>query len=209
MTRPRDSQRLKVYKSEWAVRSTARRFDSTAAAQAFVDGVTGTAWFQARWGQRSIEVRGCSGGGATGNPRTGRINVGTPSRNDQVLLHEIAHIVQPRGTAWHGAEFCATLLALWAHDISATSAAELRAQYVARRVKHKVRAVPQPKPTRVRTKKAEVDARRAAAFKPVGSYDRREAAAVIRRLVKQGTFGPSGCKPRTHALATARALEKS
>ena len=206
MTRPRDSQRARLYAAERAAKMDDESSMTLAQCQHYVIQVTGSAWFQARWGRRSIGVSFNSGGGRA-YPDRGLITLGPAARHRWIVLHELAHLVQPYETAWHGPEFRSVFLALVRHELGAEAAERLRQQFVAHKLKYKAAAVPKPRPDKVVTQVKEKVIRQREAARPVSRYDRQDAARLIRRLAAQGHFGPAGRKPRIHALATARALE--
>ena len=56
MTRPRDSQRARLYRAEGEV-DCGRGLPSVERMQAYVDGLVAADWFVVRWGARSFEVR--------------------------------------------------------------------------------------------------------------------------------------------------------
>lgn len=199
----RDSQRLRVYKSEWSVNWGSPRYATVDEAQAYVDGLTRSAWFQARWGRRRIEVRFVNGQGGRGGGSV--IRLGVWARQQHVVLHELAHCLAPLASL-HNAEFCATFLLLVRHEMGDDLHRALKAAYVERRVKHRARVV-EVRPERVRTRASVLAANRAARSKPVTASERTAAAAVLRRAVRNGEFGPTGRKPRAAALAVARQLE--
>lgn len=84
----------------------------------------------------------------------------------------------------------------------------LLADFRKNKVRRTNKMLPAASSHKVVTKAARAARTRAVAERPTGVSERREAASVIRRAGKDGLYGPSGCKPRTHALATARLLEK-
>lgn len=201
---------------------------SMAAAQAYVDAVLSARWFQSRWGQKKIEVvHGHGGSHASTWGHT--LSVHTDHRKCETsILHEIAHCLTPGYRyADHGPEFAGVLITLIRHQMGKEHADEMKASFREHRVKFNMKAVPAPGSKPVVTKTEKVAKERAAAKaqnaqrlaeqraaaerdqrRRVGYTGRHEAADVIRANVKTGLFGPSGSKPRTHALATARALEK-
>lgn len=140
MRRPRDTQRSRLYAAEMIVRR-GQEFTSVAEMQQYVDTVVARRWFRSRWGSRSVEVRDGRGfRRATCYPRGDSAVVYMPrrSRCQLVLLHEIAHAVQPPGTAWHGPEFCRIYLALVRHFMGQAEGTLLLAAYRAKRVRYRV-----------------------------------------------------------------------
>lgn len=202
----RDTQRQKLYDAEHFA-PEGRHFKSVGEMQTYVDNLIGQRWFQARWGRPRITVTPGyrrRRGGATTTWVGYDIKMPVWTRFERYLLHEVAHCLCM--DMLHGPQYAATLLALVKHQMGDEAAAKLKEGYRAKRVKHRV-ALPKPNPAKVRTKKAVVEKLRAEQRRPVGRSEAREAAAAIRRAAATGVFGPGGCKPRTHALATARALE--
>lgn len=231
MPRPRDTQRSKVYAAEGVVakfRSPhADRLLTTtkvygdfgkadrvmiSAAQAYVDDLLAQRWFQSRWGQRRIEVGSKSYGRAVGYSG-GPIFLPPWARTEHTILHEVAHTLLTSRHAAHGPEFAATFLTLVEHRCGVEAAKALRESFAEHRVKYRkgLAVVPKAGQRTVVTKTAALAAakRQTKAEQTLltGSTRRAQAAAVIRASVKAGHFGPSGSKPRTHALATARQLE--
>lgn len=229
---PRDNQKSKVYKAEGVVskfksRHAEKLLTTKVAyqfgtkvdrvmieqAQAYVDDLVSQRWFQSRWGRRKIEVRLKVYGSATGY-HGGHICLPPWARNERVILHEVAHTLLTSRYAPHGPEFAATYLTLVENRCGKDAAAALREAYKANRVKYRNGLAVVPKAgTEVAVTKTIIQRfeRRQAAAKQVvltGATHRLEAAAVIRAAVKAGRFGPSGRKPRTHALEVARLLEK-
>lgn len=203
---PRDMQRTKFYRVCWAMPNGTVRTIDNAELQGWVDKVMGMRAVQARWGRWDIEVTLKRGGRGLAHG-SGRISLPLFARNPTMILHEVAHCLTPSRYAPHGPEYVGVWLFLLKtvdRDLYDKARPLLK--------KHKVRynnaAVPKPDPNRVVTKAQTAARKRAAAAKPVGRMQRADAADVIRRLAKQGHFGPSGSKPRRHALDTARALEK-
>jgi putative metallohydrolase (TIGR04338 family) len=186
----------------------ALKYPNIAACQAYVNEITEARWFQARWGQRGFAVQAGTGSHAYGNTIT---LSGIHRRSEAVILHEMAHCLTPWGKAPHGPEFAGILLTLVRNVMGPEHAKDLRASFSSGRVRATMASVPAPKRT------VETRAQKAAKSKPKNLGDRlglgtdsqrKVAASIIRAQVKDGLFGPSGCKPRAHALATARALEK-
>jgi putative metallohydrolase (TIGR04338 family) len=174
-------------------------------AQRYVDDLCRQAWFQRRFGQRRIQVVWKASGKATGGTR---IALPPWARHEETILHETAHVLTEHtvygSAAWHGPEFTATLLTLVRYRMGEDAYKTLRATMRHRRV----RVGAMPKPSRTVVTQAERAAkRRAVAARPVTAAEAAQAAAVLRRAATSGVFGPSGRKPRTHALETARALE--
>jgi putative metallohydrolase (TIGR04338 family) len=131
-TRPRDSQRSKLYKAERAwFDPTARyqpEFETIAECRAFVDSVTKTKFWQDRSRWRFVAItdgrgrRSAAGGG-------GEIRLPRSMRSRWVILHELAHVIhwedRPEVAA-HGREFAKTYLALVGRFLSVEDARGLR-----------------------------------------------------------------------------------
>jgi putative metallohydrolase (TIGR04338 family) len=201
---------------------------SIEACQTYVDHVVTSAWFQSRWGVHRVRVDHKVSGSATGY----RWSISLPpwGRCEWVILHELAHAVHAGnqdGDAAHGPEFAGIFLTLVRYQCGAGAAKDLRAALKKSRVRYSMIKVPQPNTKRVtprttivskqkqaaaRAQQRDREERLAAAARQerqdLGSIGRKEAARVLRANVKSGVFGPAGSKPRTHALATARLLEK-
>ena len=205
----RDTQRKRVYDAERAASEahSGYYFKQTIPneqVQPWIDKVMRKAAIRKRWGDYRVTWEKSRGGGRTYGG--GHIELGVGARNPWYILHEIAHCLSNRGAS-HGPEFVGVYRFLVRTVLGPDAA---KALITAQR-KHKVRSNNRsvPAPTRpVTTQSQERKVARARAARPVPRADKAAAAAAIRRLVKQGYFGPSGRKPRTHALETARALEK-
>lgn len=186
---------------------------SVAATQEYVDAVLAAAWFQRRWGRRAIRV--LAGRGSHANMSLlGGVSITVSQhhrRSEAVILHEIAHILIGGGYAPHGPEFAGVLLTLVRHQMGAEHAKDLRESFRKHRVRATTKAVPAPRRQVVPVAEQQAAAKREAARHGASHLSpraqRTAAAAIIRGEVKAGLFGPAGSKPRTHALATARALE--
>jgi hypothetical protein len=126
------------------------------------------------------------------------VTAGTDSQNARlVLLHEFAHyvIIKEHGPGdSHSARFWKVAFDLYAAEGLLRYAAQHEHQDGAK--KEATRRLPKPAKPRPVPSSATTEG------------ERSRAADAIRRAVKEGRFGPAGTKPRTHALATARALEK-
>lgn len=207
--RQRDTQRKRVYDAEKSAAASLgvdARVQSIANAdlQRFVDDVLRTRAVRARWPGKTVRVVLKRGGSAYGY--TGRITLPKFARNPWVILHEVAHCLQSGTGAAHGAEFAGTYLFLIRTALGKEAGDRLLISYKAHRVRHSMKGVPEPR--KVPTLAAKAERVRVARQRPVSAVEAREAAASIRRAVAQGLLGPSGRKPRLHALETARALER-
>jgi putative metallohydrolase (TIGR04338 family) len=226
VTRPRDTQRAKVYKAEResGPRSTSAAGQRMYAApkvngavtipsvKAYVDEVCAARWFQSRYGRVRIPVTHCTSrafGGANG------IRFSRHERVESSILHEMAHyLVESRAEgkhAWHGEAFAATLLVLVDGVQGPAAAKQLRESFTRNRVKYRngLAAVPKPGSRTVITKTAVARKRKAAATEPLRVGAMETIAESLRRAIKAGQFGPAGSASRKAALATARHLDKA
>lgn len=211
MTRARDNQRQRLYDAEQAARlrcpeHSGHQTIANADLQSYVDKVLAHRAVQARWGQRSIQVSLSHGGGRSWG---GVITLGTWARNPWAILHEIAHelvAVRYRSVAAHGPEFAGVFLWLVQTFLGKHQADLLREEFRTHRVRKTNKAIPAP--TRTVVTQAERRTKQAAA-KTRTMLTRVELAQEIRARVALGEFGAAGTKPRTHALATARLIEKA
>jgi putative metallohydrolase (TIGR04338 family) len=204
--RVRDSQKQRLYDAEnsvWPVRRN--EFGSNDDAQKWVNDLTSSRWFRQRWRKQiRVEVGRNDGARAFGY----MIRSGVDGRNPPVYLHEVAHCITWDEGAAHGAEFAATMLLLVDHVIGKDKARELRAAYVKHKVKHRWAETQREPRYEVPTQAQEREQRAAKAQVLPSLLARQKAAETLRQAVSAGHFGSAGSKSRTHALATARALEK-
>lgn len=142
MSRPRDTQRSKLYAAERRAfgRSTAE-LPAVADVQAYVDKVVGTAWWIARWGFDPVRVADGRGSSSARCISTTGIAMPVDMRSKWVVLHELAHVVTQRQygwnvVPWHGWEFCDNYLAIVRHYLGADAADRLRAEMRAGRVRY-------------------------------------------------------------------------
>ncbi|MDQ3897873.1 MAG: hypothetical protein M3326_11655 [Actinomycetota bacterium] len=141
MTRPRDSQRARLYRAEGEVR-TGRGLPTVETMQAYVDALLGADWFLARWGTRRFEVRpGFGHRRATANEH-GVLQMPKWARTELVLLHEVAHCLTPLTAAAHGPEYAGVLLALARRAMSPGTAQSLEDAFARHRVRWTLTAVP-------------------------------------------------------------------
>lgn len=206
---PRDAQRQKVYDAEGVLDSMGKKLPTVPEMQEYADRLMFTAWFQRRWGRRSIVVR--PGYRRRRGAAVGRqIRMPKWTRYESYVLHEIAHVLTQRNDEpFHGPRFCAVLLALVEHQMGKEAAQALRESFRKHKVRHRCPGAVPPPTKPVVTKKAIVAKLLAEQSKPPTLQERKQAAALIRRAAKSGVFGPGSSKPRVHALATARALDPS
>jgi putative metallohydrolase (TIGR04338 family) len=214
MARERDTQRSRLYAAEQAAAksmgmSSRTRTIANDDLQAWVDKMMGSKPIATRWRQ-PIRVVLKRGGSAYGGH--GAISLPLFARNEWVILHEIAHCLNPGlGRAPHGREFAGILVFLVDTVIGKDAGEALRREFREANVDWTSLSVPEPRyewvsPSAKARRTSEL--RRAATQRPLRADERRHAAEAIRRAVKSGLYGPSGSKPRTHALATARRLER-
>ncbi len=179
--------------------------------QRYVDHVVRDSWFQRRWGQRTIVVHWKAGGPATGSFGGGRVALPPWSRNEGVILHEIAHNLTTGNVAAHGPEFVGIMLALVGHFMGAEAAARFRATLKDCRCRKSMAQVPEP--TRPVLSLAERRDRKASRQARQASGSSAAEAATWLRLLVVSTrtttpyFGAAGTKTRARALATARLLD--
>ena len=133
MTRARDTQRSKLYAAESVVHGD--KFESVADMQRYVDKLVGRAWFKRRWPNvTSIEVRDGRGRSRAGAySRGGYITMPRWSRYEEVVLHEVAHIVTDyqHGTnlAAHGWQFAHNLIELVHYHMGKDEADKMKASF--------------------------------------------------------------------------------
>ena len=135
---PRDSQRRRVYKSEWEIRDNLHliELEDESQVQTFIDLVTKTKWFKNRFGKRSISVVKTNPISTAAFAWVHTQEVAFPKgfRDELVILHEIAHCVQPPNTPSHGKEFSAILLDLVGRFIGEDFELALMHEFVKNRV---------------------------------------------------------------------------
>ncbi len=174
----RDNQRQRLYNAETALAGSAhgRRMETVPELQAYVDAIMASRWFKARWGAwGGIRVK--DGRGRRSACAMGQHEVRMPcwSRNEMVLLHEVAHCLAPVMKANHGPEYAGIFLALVRQYMGPAAAVSLRASFREHRVKVAASAVPAAR-YRVESKTARERAVRVAASRPPqphGSHGRR------------------------------------
>lgn len=136
-TKPRDSQRLKVYRAEGVLRN-GKRFESVGEIQSYVDKLVSSAWFRHHYPLvPRIKVKDGRGRTRAGGSPSGRfITMPQWSRVEAVVLHEVAHVVAPDdGVAWHGWEFCAEFLKLVRHQMGQEAHDKLKASFRQQKVR--------------------------------------------------------------------------
>jgi putative metallohydrolase (TIGR04338 family) len=141
-TSARDTQRKRLYRSEWEVpRGAAYR--SLKALKLDLERITTSPWFRERFGELAFDVR--DGRGAkrafyAGNGPNGHV-VKFPrgTRYPAVVLHEVAHVVvraqHGASLAPHGPEFAEVLLALVTEFQGAEAATGLSQAFKKNRVR--------------------------------------------------------------------------
>jgi putative metallohydrolase (TIGR04338 family) len=154
MTRPRDSQRSKLYAAENAVFNygqnprAGRRFTTLDEIDAYLLKVTGSAWFKRRWpvvganGHWGSKTWRLKDGRGSRTPKGGMMSMSFPrgSRYEAIILHELAHHICERyngyeRTAWHGWQYCAILLELVTHELGEETGDALRLEFKRRNVR--------------------------------------------------------------------------
>jgi putative metallohydrolase (TIGR04338 family) len=141
-TRPRDSQKSKVYAAELR---RGDEFASVAEMQAYVDRLHASAWFKRRWPR----LRGFVVHSGAGNRRATcswglcpTLKMPKWARVESVLLHEVAHACTferyAKTVAAHGPEFVATYLELLRHQMGDEVWREQKAKFVERKVRHRL-----------------------------------------------------------------------
>lgn len=219
--RPRDNQKQRLYDAEGQAcmkhggRSKYVQTIANAEVQTWVDKVLDNRAVRNRWPNHSVQAVLKKGGSAygyrdgayLGSGKRHRITLPLFARNEWVILHEIAHCLTPSQYAPHGPEFAGVMMHLVKSVLGKDAATLLRAAYRDKRVRSNTKAVPKPKA--VPTKAAVAAKAAAAKRRPPSPTELREAAEVIRQAAKAGLLGESARKPRVHALATARLLDKT
>jgi putative metallohydrolase (TIGR04338 family) len=140
-SRPRDSQRARLYRAEGEVH-TGRRLPTVERMQAYVDALLAAEWFVARWGARAVEVRPGFGHRRATADEHGVLQMPKWARTELVLLHEVAHCLTPVTVASHGPEYAGVLVALARRAMSPGTAQSLEDAFARHRVKWTMAAVP-------------------------------------------------------------------
>lgn len=142
MTRPRDSQRKKLYRAEneagcWDVMEWGKRAE-LATCQQFIDHVLKRPWLVRQFGKRAVTVTHSQGkSGACATRHT--IYVSTYARNRWVLLHELAHcLTTSNKLAAHGREYAAVYVMLVTRVMGSEQGAALRAAFRKHGVRYRV-----------------------------------------------------------------------
>jgi hypothetical protein len=145
MTRPRDSQRQKV----WDAEHEARRNTSDNLLLAlnnirpFTKNILNSRWadnHMENYLPKQLDIYvGRSGSCCAWINRHGELQLPAYSHiSDKLaLLHAVAHVFSPEDKAWHGPEFCRTYLEMTGRFISSHAADQLRASFKTHRIKLK------------------------------------------------------------------------
>lgn len=139
--RTRDNRRQKLYSAERKAFGEGVQYKTVDECQARVDKITHSRWWRSRYGFRpNVTVKPGKGHRrATASPGTLVIQLPRWARSDWVICHELAHLIQPRVSAFHGPEFCREYLALVNRWIGREAAQKLRKSFVNYHVKYRVR----------------------------------------------------------------------
>ncbi len=136
-SRPRDTQRARLYRAEDAV-PRGRELATVDAMQGFVDAVVASvSWQRVPDAPRSIVVRdgrGRRGACAEGCWHGAVLRIPRWARCERILLHELAHAATPNECAPHGPEFAGRYLALVRRFVSESLWEELRGLFITHRV---------------------------------------------------------------------------
>ena len=150
MTRPRDSQRSRVFAAEIEnhgieMQNPPAWLKEASQCQAWVDTITRSRWWRARSPIGQVKVfdgRGTSiarGGhfGNCGKKNGWGVNLPKWARSEMVILHELAHVLTHSQciAPWHGRRFCRNYLALVGRWMNRDNARRLRACFKKHRVK--------------------------------------------------------------------------
>lgn len=165
MTRPRDSQRARVYRAEDEVVFTKtsslamrtlplteygstrfgkgdRYYPSIGACQHYYNVLFELPWFKTRWSAPRLRVGAGTGGGTAYT--NGVINLDSYNRHDKTLLHELAHILTP-DDAGHGKEWAGVYLFLIERVIDKATADLMRQSFKSYKAKYNYSRVPKPR----------------------------------------------------------------
>jgi hypothetical protein len=93
-------------------------------------------WWQAQ-GYRLVKRNMLYKGTRWSRGGKGKVHIARGAFNRWIVLHEVAHVLQPADTMWHGREFCAIYLKLVERWIGKAEADALRAAMVKHKVKHR------------------------------------------------------------------------
>ena len=139
----RDSQKQKVYDSEWCLRNflsnhniKVKEFESLEEISKYVNKIAQSAWAKRRWGRQNlIKVVECKRKNESYARKCTNTIAMNPSMWSEVyVLHELAHILSVFGTS-HGRHFCRTFLELIEHILGSEAKKALKKQFVCHGVK--------------------------------------------------------------------------
>lgn len=157
-SRPRDSQRSKVYKAERTIKAGKDRLETVAEMEKWITNLCKQKRIRSHFPElrRSFDVEDGRGRRAAGGSTWG-ITMPRWSRSKLVILHEMAHVVIERRytiraprvngkwviqVAVHGREYCAVYLKLVHLALGKAAMEELKAAFKAQRVRY---TPPRPK----------------------------------------------------------------
>lgn len=143
MSRPRDSQRARLYRAEDEV-GQGRRLPTVEKLQAYVDDLAASDWFHSRWGRRTFDVRPGHGHRRATAAPNGVLQLPRWARTDVVVLHEVAHCLTPVQYAAHGPEYAGILLSLVRRAVDPGTAQRLEDAFTHHRVRWTLTVVPVP-----------------------------------------------------------------
>lgn len=117
MKKPRDSQRGRVFKAEWAIpdEEQGRYLATVPQVQRYVDDVVLSRWWEGRSTIQQVDVkdgRGRRSAVAFKFRFAGVLRMPRWSRTELVICHELAHLLTSSNAPSHGREFCRNYLAL-------------------------------------------------------------------------------------------------
>lgn len=142
-SRPRDSQRARLYRAEDEV-GAGRRLPAVDVLQAYVDDLGATEWFRSRWGARAFDVRPGHGHRRATADGNGVLQMPRWARTELVLLHEVAHCLTPTTFAAHGPEYAGVLLSLVRRAVDPATAQRLEDAFARNGVRWTLVGVPLP-----------------------------------------------------------------
>lgn len=139
MSRPRDNQKQRLYNAEDKFCYQTPRLETVKEMQAYVDKLTGSAWWKRRWPHvHHIEVKDGRGRRRANGSSSGRyIKMPKWCRHEMIVLHEISHVVAPRREASHGPGFVRIYAELIGHKLGADMRRAFLASCKANRVKYR------------------------------------------------------------------------
>lgn len=134
--RPRDSQRSRVYAAERGVPQGAK-FKGFAECRAYVDGIVASGWWREKFPHvPTVEVKDGRGRRHAGGSAQHRfVTLPRWARNELIVLHELAHVVDAPNNPGHGPEFARLYLEFVREWRGESAAARLEASFEAHGVK--------------------------------------------------------------------------